>query len=62
MSLIALIVLLVIIGVILYYVNTAQKIDPKIKNIINVAVVIAVIILLLKVFGVWSEITSMKVN
>lgn len=62
MSLIAMIVLLAIVGVILYYVNTATKMDAKIKGIINVAVVIAVIIVLLKVFGVWGEVTGMKVG
>lgn len=62
MSLIAMIVLLAIVGVILYYVNTATKMDAKIKGIINVAVIIAVIIVLLKVVGVWGEVTGMKVG
>lgn len=60
MSLLALIVLLVLVGVALYFVNTLPWIDPKIRKIINIVVVIAVIIFLLRVFGVWGEITSIR--
>ena len=54
MSIISLIVILVVIGVILWLVNTYIPMDPKIKQILNVVVVICVILWLLSVFGVFS--------
>ena len=51
MSAISLIVMLIIIGVLLYLVNTLIPMDAKIKTIINVVVVINVLLWLLQVFG-----------
>lgn len=48
---IGLIVTLIIVGVLLWLVNTYVPMDPKIKNILNVVVVIIVILWLLNVFG-----------
>lgn len=61
MSLIALVIVLAIVGVLLYFVNTIQQIDPTVKKIINIVVVIAIILFLLKVFGVWGEISTIKI-
>lgn len=52
MSLISLIVTLIVIGVLLWLVNTYIPMDGKIKKILNVVVVICVVIWLLTVFGV----------
>ncbi len=52
MSLISLVVVLIVIGVLLYIVNTLIPMDRKIKTIINVVVVIAVCLWVLDVFGV----------
>ena len=54
MSLINLIVVLVIVGVILFLINNYLPMDGKIKSILNVVVVIAVIVWLLQSFGVLS--------
>ena len=54
MSIIALIVALVVIGLLLWLVNTYIPMDAKIKNILNVVVVICVVLWLLSVFGVFS--------
>ena len=51
MSLIQLIVTLVLVGVILWAVNTYIPMDAKIKQILNVVVVIAVVLWLLSAFG-----------
>jgi hypothetical protein len=51
-GLIQLVVILVVVGVILWAVNTYIPMDDKIKKIMNVAVVIAVILWLLAAFGV----------
>lgn len=42
---------LVVVGVLLWLINTYLPMDGKIKQILNIVVVIAVIIWLLKVFG-----------
>lgn len=52
MSLISLIVTLIVIGVLLWLVNAYIPMDGKIKNILNIVVVICVVIWLLSVFGV----------
>ncbi len=51
MSLIALLVTLIIVGALLYLVNSVIPMDPKIKTIFNVVVVIAVLLWLLDAFG-----------
>jgi hypothetical protein len=46
------ILVLVVIGVLLWLINTYVPMDGKIKNILNVVVVIGVVVWLLQVFGV----------
>lgn len=50
MPLISLIILLIIVGVLLYLVNTLIPMDGKIKTIINVVVVLVVCLWLLQIF------------
>ena len=52
MSLISLIITLIVVGVLLWLVNTYIPMDGKIKKILNVVVVICVVVWLLSVFGV----------
>ena len=52
MSIINVLVVLVVVGVILWLVNTYLPMDGKIKNILNIVVVIGVIIWLLQAFGI----------
>ena len=59
MSLISLVVVLVIVGVILWLINTYIPMDAKIKKILNVVVVIVVIIWLLQAFGVLGNIRGL---
>jgi len=49
--LISLIITLIVVGVILYLINNYLPMDGKIKSILNVVVVIAVILWLLRSFG-----------
>jgi hypothetical protein len=51
MPLLQLIVVLVVIGLILYLVETLLPIDPTIKQVIRVVVVLAVILWLLSLVG-----------
>ena len=54
MPLIQLVVTLIVVGVLLWALNTYIPMDPKIRQIINIVVVVAVavVIWLLRVFGV----------
>ncbi len=52
MSLISLVITLVVIGVLLWLVNTYIPMDGKIKKIINIVVVVAVVFWLLSAFGI----------
>jgi uncharacterized membrane protein len=50
MDLLSLIILLVIIGVLMWAVNTYIPMQPQIKQILNIIVIIAVVIFLLSLF------------
>ena len=56
MSLISLIVVLVVVGVILYLINTYIPMAPPFKTIINVLVILFLCLWLLSVFGVVGDI------
>ena len=49
---------LIIVGVVLYLINTYIPMAASIKSLLNLVVVIAVVIWLLKEFGLWGSITS----
>ena len=51
MSIVNVIIILIIVGVLLYLINRYLPMDGKIKQILNIVIVIAVIIWLLKAFG-----------
>ena len=52
MSLISLIIVLVIVGVALYMIETYIPMSPPIKTVIRVVVVIVVVLWLLQLFGI----------
>jgi len=52
MSLISVVLTLIVVGVLLWLINTYIPMDGKIKSILNIVVVIAVILWLLYGFGV----------
>ena len=59
MSLLSLILALIVIGVLLWLVNTYVPMDGKIKNILNIVVVIFVVIWLLQGLGLLG---SLRIN
>lgn len=61
MSLLNVLVVLVVVGVILWLVNTYIPMDGKIKNILNVVVIIVVILWLLRAFGILDSMRSMHI-
>ena len=62
MSLISLVVVLIVVGVLLWLVNTYIPMDSKIKSILNAVVVIAVVIWLLQVFGLLGSLQNIRVG
>lgn len=62
MTLLNLIIVLIVIGVLMWLVNTYIPMDDKIKRILNVAVVIAVVIFLLGAFGLLDSINTIRVG
>jgi len=61
MSLIGLVITLIVIGLLLYLVNQYLPLDPKIKQILNVVVVICTVLWLLSVFGVFDSLSNVQV-
>ena len=62
MALINVVIVLIVVGVLLWLVNRYIPMASSIKSILNAVVVIAVVIWLLKVFGLWSSITNIHVG
>jgi hypothetical protein len=52
---------LVVAGVILWLINSYIPMDGKIKNILNIVVVIAIVLWLLKAFGLLDSMKSINV-
>jgi hypothetical protein len=61
MPLINLVITLIVVGVLLWLVNTYIPMDGKIKKILNVVVVICVIVWLLFAFGVLNHSGDIRV-
>ncbi|MCF8470920.1 Thivi_2564 family membrane protein [Parvibaculum sp.] len=62
MPLLNLVLVLIVIGVLLWLVNTYIPMDSKIKSILNAVVVIAVVIWLLQVFGLLGSLQNITVG
>ncbi len=62
MSLITIIVALIVVGVLLWLVNTYIPMDGKIKSILNAVVVIAVVLWLLQAFGLLDQLSNIRVG
>lgn len=62
MSLISIILTLIVVGVLLWLINSYLPMDSKIKSILNVVVVIAVVLWLLQAFGVLGALDGVRVS
>jgi hypothetical protein len=49
---VSIVITLIVIGVVLWLINTYIPMDGKIKTILNIVIVICVVVWLLRVFGV----------
>ncbi len=61
MPLVDLVIALIVVGVLLWLVNSYIPMDAKIKNILNIVVVVAVVLWLLSVFGVLGAMSTVSV-
>jgi hypothetical protein len=62
MPLIQVLLVLIVVGVLLWLVNTYVPMAGSIKSILNAVVVIVVVIWLLNVFGLMENITRLRVG
>ncbi len=62
MTLISLAVVLIVVGILLWLVNTYIPMDGKIKNILNIVVVVCVVIWLLNLFVGGGQLSQIRVG
>jgi hypothetical protein len=62
MSLVSLVVTLVVAGVLLWLVNNYIPMDGKIKRILNIVVVVAVVVWLLNLLGLMDSLRGIRVG
>ena len=62
MPLLNIVVMLIVVGVGLYLINRFIPMASSIKSILNVVVVVVVSVWLLKVFGLWSSLSTYRVR
>jgi hypothetical protein len=62
MPLIYIVFILIVIGILLWLVNTYIPMASSIKAILNAVVVIAVVVWILKATGVWSDVAAYRIG
>ena len=61
MPLLSILIAIIVVGVLLWIINSFIPMDRKIKQIFNIVVVIVLIIWLLKVFGLFTYLMNVSV-
>ena len=62
MSLITIVITLIVVGVLLWLVNTYIPMDGKIKKVLNIVVMVVVVLWLLNIFGVLGRLHDVRVT
>ncbi len=62
MPLIQLVIVLVVVGVVLWVINSYIPMQSTIKKILNVVVIICVVLWLLSVFGLIGELSTIRIG
>lgn len=62
MSLISIVILLIVVGILLWLINSYIPMQPTIKKILNAVVIIVVVLWLLSAFGVINSINSIRIG
>lgn len=61
MSLLTIIIVIVVIGLIMWAINTYIPMQPGVKKILNIAVIVILIIWILKALNVFSYMSNIRV-
>ena len=61
MPLLSILIVILVVGVLLWIINSFIPMDRKIKQIFNIVVVIALVIWLLKAFGVFDYLMNIQI-
>jgi hypothetical protein len=62
MPLVHVVLVLVVIGILLWLLNTYIPMDSKIKGILNIVVVVAVVLWLLRAFGILGSLSEFRIG
>jgi len=62
MPLITVVIVLIVVGVLLWLINTYVPMDAKIKGLLNAVVVIVVVIWLLQAFGLVGQLSKIRLK
>jgi hypothetical protein len=62
MSLVTIVISLIVVGVLLWLINTYIPMDGKIKKVLNIVVMVVVVLWLLNVFGVLGHLHDVRVT
>lgn len=62
MPLTTIVITLIVVGVLLWLINTYIPMDGKIKRILNIVVVVVVVLWLLNAFGVWGHLRNITAS
>ena len=62
MPLVHVLLVLIVVGVLLWLVNRYIPMQSTIKGILNAVVVIAVVLWMLKAFGLWHYVTQFRIG
>jgi hypothetical protein len=62
MSILTILLVIVVVGVLLWAINSFLPMDPKIKSILNIVVVVLLIVWLLQAFGLINMLRGIRVG
>ena len=62
MPLVNIVITLIVVGVVLWAINTYIPMASSIKSILNVVVVVVVLIWVLQLFGLWGGISGIRLG
>jgi hypothetical protein len=62
MPLVTIVITLIVVGALLWLVNSYIPMDGKIKSILNIVLVIVVALWLLNVFGLWGHLRDIRAS
>ena len=62
MPLVHVVLVLVVVGILLWLLNTYIPMDSKIKGILNIVVVVAVVLWLLRAFGILGSLSEFRIG